>query len=283
MSTNQNIHIVDTELDSTLGEDKYLPWSCSRVDTALTCLHKFKRVYLEGEKESSNSLVLGSLTHEIMADLLQHKKPDAAVFFDLLDKYYPTFLDKDPTGIIKDELSSFMEYMVGFVKRWHKFLDAHGITKFKTEHKYGVTRLFKRSSFIPIGNRETFIRSAIDLWAYDKNTQSLYIIDHKTNKSASSSQKVKENIQLNLYAVMLKAIYKMPVKQTYIALNFVRRKKIVWAKLTPYEVWYFMMMYNNTLRHLENKLYDCDSSLVWPATPSYKCQWCTFKDSCQAR
>lgn len=283
MSTDKTIHTVDTGLDSTLGEDKYLPWSCSRVETALTCLHKFKIVYLDGEKESTNSLVLGSLTHLIMADLLHLPEPDFSTFEDLVSKYYPKFSVKDPKGIIKDELLSFGYYMLDFAYKWQNFLTDHGITKFRTERQYGVTRLFGRSSFTPIGTRETFLRSAIDLWAYDKNTQTLYVVDHKTNKSASSSHKVKENIQLNLYAVMLQAIYKMPVKQTYIALNFIRRKKIVWAKLTPYEVWHFMMLYNNTLRYLENKLYECDSSLVWPATPSYKCQWCTFKDSCPAR
>lgn len=274
-------HVISGDLNIGLGEAKYLPWSCSRVDTANTCLYKFKQVYLDGVREESDALTLGGLSHEIIAKLLADGKPsiDKAELF--LAQVYPAYTNLDKNRAAYKEVRTFFQYMVNFVNNWKNFLKSHGIKKDRIEHPYGLTSNFKRASYIPQEFRETYIRGIIDLWAYDKNAKALYIVDHKTNKSSQSSKRVKESVQLNLYAGMLSTIYNLKWDRAYIALNFLRRKKIVWAIITPPENELFMQKYLNTLHYLENKLYDCDGSMIWPARLSFRCSWCTFKNTCQ--
>lgn len=276
-----NTHVISGDFDMLLGEDKYLPWSSSRADTASACLYKFKQVYLDGTKEESPSLTLGGLAHEIIAELLREGEPSISKAEVFLGKLYPAYKAQDTNGEALREVQTMFPYMVSFTNKWVQFNKSRNIKKYRVEKPYGLTRTFTRASYTPNKIRETYFRGIIDLWSYDPVKQEFYIIDHKTNKSAASANKVKESKQLNLYVSMLASIYKVPWKRAYIGLNFLRKEKLVWNWVTPVEARYFTCLYLNTLNYLEMKLYDCDSSMVWPATKSFQCNWCSFRTTCQ--
>lgn len=286
MTTTENTassHVISGNLDMLLGEEKYLPWSCSRMEVASSCLYKFNQVYLAGIKEESAALTLGGLSHEIIADLLKDGEPSEAKAEIFLTRHYPIYRDADANGEALATVRSFFPYMVEFCTKWNNFLNEKGIKKARVEHPYGLTRDLERASYNPNNPiRQTYLRGIIDLWAYDPETQYLYIVDHKTNKSIMSSNKVKEHIQLNLYIAMLARIYKLKWKKAFIGLNFLRKKKTVWATVEPHETAVFTDIFMNTLRYLEARLFDCENSLVWPAERSFKCSWCALKSTCLA-
>lgn len=279
---NKNAHVISGDLDILLGEAKYLPWSCSRMETAGTCLYKFHQVYLGGVKEHSPALTLGGLSHEVIAELLKVPEPSTTVAHIILTQAYRAFKALDQDGYAWEAVQGFIPYMVTFCKKWKKFCKDNNIDKYRIEHPYGLTEEMTRASYIPQPFRQTYFRGIIDLWGYDPVTQTLYVIDHKTNKSAMSPKKVKECIQLNLYVGMLSCIYKMPWKKAVIGLNFLRKNKVVWATVTPEENADFMDKFVNTLHYLESRLFTCESEMVWPTEKSFKCKWCAFRGDCVA-
>lgn len=276
-----NTHVISGDFDMLLGEAKYLPWSSSRADTANACLYKFKKVYLEGIKESSPALTLGGLAHEIIAELLKDKNPSVSKAELFLGNVYPLYKVADSQGAALAEVKTMFPYMVSFVDKWLTFCSNRNIKKFRVEHPYGWTRELTRASYNPSPIRETYFRGIIDLWAYDPVAKEIFIIDHKTNKSAASKNKVKESKQLNLYVSMISKIYNLEWTRAYIGLNFLRKNRIVWNSVTPVETAYFTQIYMNTLAYLETRLYECDNSTIWPANKSFQCSWCTFKDTCK--
>lgn len=279
---NKNAHVISGDLDILLGEAKYLPWSCSRMETAGTCLYKFHQVYLGGIKEHSPALTLGGLSHEIIAELLKLKDPSLEVAKIILTQIYQAFKALDVDGYAWMTVQEFLPYMVSFVKKWQKFCADNNIAKYRIEHPYGLTEQLTRASYIPQPFRQTYFRGIVDLWGYDPVNQVLYVVDHKTNKSAMSTKKVKECMQLNIYVGMLAHIYKLPWKKAVIGLNFLRKNKVVWATVTPEENADFMDKFVNTLHYLESSLFTCENEMVWPAEKSFKCKWCAFRGDCVA-
>lgn len=264
-----------------LGEAKYLPWSCSRVDTAKTCLYKFHKVYLEGIKEKSLALSLGSMSHEIIALLLKDHDPSLTKAQMYMSQTRPIYETHENFPEVCKEVEELLPYMVTFVSKWKEFMNKKGIKKDRVENAYGITRELTRTSYTGYPRGDVYLRGVIDLWTYDPVTKTLYIVDHKTNKSILSKARVKESVQLNLYVAMLSIIFKMPWEKAVIGLNFLRKGKIVWAQVTPQETIDFMQIYLNSLNHLENNLYECDNSMIWPANASYKCAWCSFRNTCE--
>lgn len=275
-------HVINGDLDMLLGEAKYLPWSASRVDTACSCLYKFHKVYMEGCKEESPALTLGSLTHEILAKAIIDGDPSLLKVQSWLNQCYEVYRDQDSTGEVLSEVQGFLSYIVDFVHKWKGFLTSKGIPEDHVEQPYGLTQRCGKAPHVPDATNSTYFRGIVDLWAYDPNTHVLYIVDHKTNKSALSKQKVKEHPQLNLYTIMLTSIFQLSWTKAVVGLNFVRREKIVWSTLYPKEVEEFRDKYWNTLKYLECKLWEAESDMVWPATRSFKCNWCTFKSTCNS-
>ena len=274
-------HTVASDSDMLLGEDKFLPWSFSRMDVAGSCLYKFNRIYVEGERESSPSLTLGGLSHELIAELLKDGSPSPEKAAMFLSSIYPAYERLDQNGDAKLEVQALIPYMIDFVNNWKAFLKDKGIKKDRVEIPYAVTRELSRASFVPNSINSPYLRGIIDLWAWDSNTKTLYIVDHKTNKSSQSANKVHEHKQLNVYIGMLARIYKLDWKRAVIGLNFLRRKKMVWSTVYPDEHVEFMDKFFNTLKYLEFKLFECENSMIWPAAKSFKCSWCSFKSTCQ--
>lgn len=274
-------HTVSCDSDMLLGEAKYLPWSFSRMDVAGSCLYKFYNIYHEGIKESSPALTLGSLTHEVIADLLRDGAPSVEKAQIFLVKAYKAYAELDSNGAAWLEAANMLPYMVTFTNNWKNMLKSKGIIKDRIEIPYALNADKKRASFVPNCNNQPYLRGIVDLWAWDKETKTLYIVDHKTNKSTQSSNKVKEHRQLNLYIGMLANIYNLDWKRAVVGLNFLRKGKTVWATIYPHEHVEFMDKFFNTLKYLEFKLYECESNMIWPAVKSFKCSWCSFKDTCQ--
>ena len=264
------------------GERYYLPWSCSRMETACTCLFKFYNIYYNNNRETSQPLVLGSISHAIIATLLRNKITDlataGAVMAGELDKANP-----QPNDEIIQEVRKMLPYMISFVASWNDLLTRKGIKKDRIEQPYGLTKEATRSTFYDTTGDNCYFRGIVDLWTYDSKEKVLYIVDHKTNAKALSKHQVKNYTQLRLYVAMLALIFHLDFKKAYIALNFLRKGKCTWAVITPNEAADFMASFYKLLEELEYRIFAAENSMVWEPTPSFRCSYCSFKDICPGR
>lgn len=263
-----------------LGEEGHLPWSHSKAETAKTCMWKFAKIYIDGERENSPSLLLGSFAHETLEALLRDS--EAPTEEKALD-YLTTI--KDNYNGVGDKEEAFnvvvglIPYIVEFTERWKDFINNKNIKHWKIESDFGLTEEMKRAQYEP-GIYRTYLRGRVDLWAYDPVEKILYVIDHKTNKNIDSPKKVKENMQLNLYVSFITKTYNLKWGKAYFGLNFLRKNKIVWSSTTPKENSYFTQVYYNTLHTLEKRLLGCELDGYYPPEESYKCGMCSFKSVC---
>lgn len=276
MSTD---HLID--VDGILNKRSYLPWSSSRIDTAETCMYKFSNIYLKGVKESSKSLTTGSLSHEIIAELLKSSREPSIEFAEeLLGLFLPKFKENCDVNEAVDDVRAMFPYMCSFVRSWKAFLKEHNIKKDRVEKLYSINENLKRASNASCA--KPYFRGVIDLWCYDEETKTLYVIDHKTNKAALSANKVREHQQLNLYVAMLTFVYGIKWEHAIIGLNFLRKGKLVQVEVTKEDIKYFMIDFLNRLRYLEQSLRVSCLNGEWEPEPSFKCKWCSFKNECPA-
>lgn len=243
-----------------------ITWSTSKVDTAVSCLYKYNKVYNEKIKEASHALSLGSTFHEVMANEIISKNEDPKLLLATLDSQG----EDDP------ELYSWVPSISSFVKKWNKLLAENNLES-TVEKKYAVDRDFKSVDFF---SKDAYIRGVFDLWTYDEKNKRLIIVDHKSSKKASSPAQVREHNQLLLYVVMLSNMFNLEWKQAYVALHFVRHAKLVHAWLTHREVDTFLKRYTKLLNVLEERIIECYETGVWERTQGFHCRWCSFKGEC---
>jgi hypothetical protein len=167
-------------------------------------------------------------------------------------------------------------HMAGFVTKWKNVEKDHKV-KPTVEQKYALD---KNLNPVPFMSRNVYFRGVVDLWAHSTFSNKMIVIDHKTNKSVSSSNKVKESAQLGMYVWMLTKIHGFTWERAHIALNFLRHGKLVWAGLTPEEAREKAENYMNLLGVLEEKVGQCEADKKWPAESNFMCNWCQFKDQC---
>lgn len=259
----------NSEVDEE-GKIKHLDvaWSTSRADTAEQCLFKYSSTYVHKiQVPQTHALAFGSAAHDIQAKILE-----AGLDLKQAMDYMDSKKDLDP------ELYKLLPYMVTYGENQRKIESKYGVD-FKVENKYGLTKAHDSTTFFA---KDVYIRLVIDSWAYDNKTGKLFIVDHKTNKSASGPKAVKEHKQLNLYAWALMKMNNYDLKDAHIALNFLRHNKLVWAKLSRYEIENFGRQYLDYLSMLEDRVNEAYQQDYWPKERGFYCRWCNFRHICEA-
>lgn len=250
-----------------------MAWSISKADTAMQCMYKFKRVYIDKVPLFGHALTLGSTMHEIQAEEIEQGNTCTKTLQSKLDKTkWATNAEYGP------EIYGMVPHVVNFVKKWQE-IETKYIVKPTIETKYGLTKDFKPTGFLA---KDVYFRGIIDLWGFSESTKKLIVMDHKTNKNAMSPAKVKDSIQLNMYVWMLTKIYEFDWERAHIALHFLRHGKIVWAGLNWREVEDKVTQYFGTLKVMEERIAESRKTGEWEPQTSYLCNWCQFKRECPA-
>lgn len=270
--------INDSEL---IAHNLCVPWSTSKIKTASQCRRQFYNVYVKKMKEESQALSSGTLAHQVIAELLNKRD---YVKEEEADQVLQTLIPEDIPEIFKEtaynDVREMLPYMCSFVNSLQDELQEHpGIEKYHVEQRYAVTEDMGRSCF---NDKSAFLRGIIDLWYYDKETRVLYIIDHKTDKSAKSVNAVRKTDQLLLYAAFLTLVYNLDWRQCFIGLNFLRKGKKVISPVSREELRTFMKDLLEKLAYLEQIIDSCVVCKEWPAFHGFYCSWCGFRDICNS-
>lgn len=247
-------------------------WSVSRADTAAQCMFKYKKIYEDGFTIHGKALALGTKMHSIMADELEVDNSDLTL---LRKKLENTSYSVDPE--CGPEIYAMLPNVVKFVSNFRALKEKLEFTP-TIEKQYAVTRDWTETKF---KGTDAYIRGVIDLWAYSKKDNKLIILDHKTNTNLSSSNKVGESTQLNLYAYMMKRIHNLDVDKAHLSLHFLRHGKTVWYTASFKEIEEKVQKFLHLLSVLEERIIESRETGIWEPNPNFFCKWCNFRDFCE--
>ena len=189
-----------------------LSWSA--FETYDQCPYRFKKQYIDRDREPSNKYALfGSAIHELLDQLYENKDfelDNAITNWPLvLDKM---FQKKEYQGVSRKAVKEMDGQGKTMIRRFFKFAEKEGILKPCVEHEVSLK-----------GNyRECILRAKIDLVTYLK--EELGIIDWKTGRADE-----KALMQLVLYAVLYSNMTGKKIK--WVAPAYLKSSELMYRKL----------------------------------------------------
>lgn len=224
---------METKIFKTLNLDgvdkKVIATSYSQIDTYLNCPYKWYMSYLLGYRKNvkAEALDLGSAVHETLEDYFNSvkngKTPTLAEAHNILDLN----LDMNDIPYLSEENKVVAE------EQHHNMID--GLSKgesnlaefMKDKEVVACEKDFRLKIDLPFdiiydGEKynSIYIIGSIDFITKDKNGN-LYVIDFKSGKTLFKPKKLKENLQLKIYSIVVQRIYgRLPVSTQYYFTRF---------------------------------------------------------------
>lgn len=210
-------------------EEKKLAISYSQLDTFLTCPKRWMYRYLKGygRNDDTESTQLGTQVHASIEEycklLSEGYEWTIAEAINLvqhnLDKRTIKFKDVDDE--IVDQHKAMMEGLVTGDGELAKLLVKCDVLAQELEFKLPIK--------LPFGIRdekgnvydEVILNGFIDLVLKDNSTGGIIVVDHKTGKSLFKPAKLKTNLQLPIYSLVIQSVYgRLPERCCYYFTRF---------------------------------------------------------------
>ncbi|MBD3360722.1 AAA family ATPase [Candidatus Peregrinibacteria bacterium] len=232
--------------------------SYSQIKTFKDCPLKYNYRYLmKVPIPSSHSTNFGTSIHETLKDFYQHIKDGESVDFGLLKNIYE-----------KNWISQGYESKNHEETRKKKGLEILKNYYNKNKDPWIAPKYLERSFNVKIGNY--LINGRIDRLDELKDG-TFEVIDYKTGRMPKDP-KLKNDLQLSIYALACRDIFKIPVSK--LSIYFLEENKKVSTTRT-----------NEQLDDLINeisKLIEEMKVSKFPAKPNFYCQFCDFRLICPA-
>jgi ATP-dependent DNA helicase UvrD/PcrA len=203
---------------------------------------------------------LGTSVHAVVEHLAHLEengnKVTEKVAFELLDKEWIANSFKSET-----EANQAKEKAREMLKTYLSWKDANPNTVVSAEQKFTIT-----IGGIPI-------KGSID--RVEKTPQGEYeVIDFKTGSVSESNNSIKDNTQMNIYAIATEMLYQKPPKKT--SLFYLKKNKIISNNIEPSPLEEFR-------RTMENKV-NLILQEEFNATPSFEaCRSCDYQNICDKK
>ncbi|WP_457568545.1 RecB family exonuclease [Desulfurobacterium sp.] len=262
--------------ESILIEIKHLrPWSFSRIQKARKCTYDFYWSYVEKQKpaERADFFILGSGIHYILENAIntvfKRRKP---LNYDVLKYFFEQFRHKEPSlnyEKVKPFLPKILTYANAQLRRMGK------IQFFHSEVELCINREFAPTGF---NGKEAFIRGKLDFVFAQEDT--LYIVDHKTNRNRDFSKRIKT--QLRWYALLAKAKYP-EFKKLALEVHNVRYGTVRREIFTENDILNFRLKLVPIIEMVEEELLGKSFKDLTPSPSSANCRWCDFRHICPVR
>ncbi len=256
--------------------------SYSELDTYRQCAYKHELAYKERWTSATTSPALsrGTLWHAVMEhhykaiqahDLTETPKPDIEAHYLTLVKTHLSD-ETDETELIAWMLKGYLEHY-GYDEQWEILAVEHAPTVWLPT---------------PNGGRSNFkLKLKIDLIVKQRNTDRIWVIDHKSGRSLPKQKQLDINDQFGLYTWALQAMGKRVFGQMH---NAARTERLKSREMTPDE------RYSRTLMHrTDDELKSIAIDAYKTARQAYKtplgeagrspdddrCGWrCNYTDAC---
>ncbi len=248
------------------------PWSFSRIQKAKRCQYDFYFTYVKKLKpaQKADFFVIGSGVHFVLENALNFiVNKGQMVNRDKLYEFACNFSDTEPLADIKDIepfIPSIMRFVNGQLRRLPRVSFAKSELALSIDDKFRPVDSFNSS--------DVFLRGKLDFVFGEGDT--LYIVDHKTNRNSDFSNRMKT--QLRCYAMLAKARFPQ-FKKFILELHNVRYGSIRRFVFTDNDLKGFELKFLSIVSSLEDELLGKTfDDLV--ASRSSNCKWCDYRDVC---
>lgn len=276
------------------GEKSYISISYSQLETFLQCPRKWMFKYLlnKGESVSTESTELGTQVHacleEYCSSVQKGMRIEVAEAVQLMESKLNSrrikFVEND------EEIQQVhIDMIKNIVKRKSplgKLLDECDVIGQEIEFKY----LFELPFEIMFGKskyKEVVINGFIDLVLQHKETGDIYVIDHKTSKKKFDAKKIRENLQLPIYSLVIKEMFgKLPKRTMYYFSRFDEIQETIpivdtgKEKIIEYYKNKKVKNIGKDVQEINNILIDIFSQMYRPEKYGFNacalCSWCEF-------
>ena len=283
---------------------KCLCCSYSQIEVFLQCAYRWFRDYLKGERSHAKqeALDLGSSVHLTMqeyCEAMKHgKKWELAEAIDLLDINMELqeieFSSEESKEEAVEQHRNMIEGLVSGTSKLAKLLEGCEIVACEKDFQYKLDLPFLVRSEEEIYS-SVYIIGSIDLIIKD-SAGNLIVVDYKSGKKVFDNSKLKNNLQLPIYSLVVKSIYgRLPIRTLYYFTRLDEIQDVQPLALNSDEA--IVEKYKNgkiksiqrTIEDVRNTLLDIFTSMYRPqkyrAKPSPLCSWCTHgaydKNDCQ--
>lgn len=240
--------------------------SASRIETYLQCPHKYYLLYEEKKESDAEWFRIGRMVHGILENIIKQKKKvkDVKVLYD---QYWQQ----------QNEVRDQENYLLG-LQLVSNFVENVDINKIKKnlvgppEEEFNINL----KEFVPDLKDDIFLNGRIDLkFKEDKNT--LHIIDFKTSSVTKSTEELKKDLQMRIYALVCNYLYPdfKEIKLTLWFLKFdpvtviLKEEDLVFDDLINYLISIYYQIRND------------QEHIPTDPTKNVFCRFCTVKGYCQ--
>jgi len=248
------------------------PWSFSKVQKAKKCQYEFFFRYVEKlePKEKADFLILGSGVHYVLENALNRVlKEGKPLRKELLFEYAEDFKKEEPLADV-NSIKNFFPNIVKFVNGQLRRIENTSFVA--SEIELAVDSSF---STVDYSSRNVFLRGKLDFLF--SNDDTLYIIDHKTNRSWEFNNKIKT--QLRWYALLASA--KFPQFNRFaLEVHNVRYGTIKRIIFTKRDLEVFKAKLIPLIEVIERDFIGKGFSELQPEPNEFNCRWCEYRDVC---
>lgn len=203
---------------------KVLTTSYSQIESYLSCPYRWYRDYLLGEREAvrAEALALGTSVHETLEQyftgVAQGKEFTVSEVQDMLafnmDVNDIPFASKENQIEAEQQHNDMVEGLVNGDSKLAKFMQGKQVVACEKEFQLCVSLPFS-VLFNGTKYNEIYIVGSVDFIVKD-DKDNLYVVDFKSGKKTFEAKKLKENLQLPIYSLVVKQIYgRLPVSTQY--------------------------------------------------------------------
>lgn len=259
---------VDGSLDAELIGKKMplfnkenLRLSATKIETYVECPLKFKFAHILQVPEPPRPYFdIGTSVHAVAEHLTEMQKegvkPTEELALDLLTREWNSNAFQSET-----EENQAKEKAKAMIKTYLKWLSTNLNTPIAVEQSFQIE--IAGVSFVGFIDR-----------VEQRPDGDYEVVDFKTGGVYESSKSIKENTQMNVYALGVKKLYgKLPTKAS---LFYVKHDKIV-----PYEV---SSVQVEKVKEIIEEVTNAILEEKFEATPSFQaCKWCPYWDICDSK
>lgn len=212
------------ELNIDGVDQKVIATSYSQIEVWLNCPHRWKLDYLQGQREvtKAEALDLGTSVHETLEQYFNGlkcgKKWELGEAHDMLefnmDLNDIPFTSEENRIVAEEQHHNMIEGLVNGTSNLASFMKDKEVVACEKEFNLCIELPFS-ILFDGIKYNRIYIIGSIDFIVKDKDG-GLYVVDFKSGKTLFKPKKLKENLQLKIYSLVVKQIYgRLPVSTQY--------------------------------------------------------------------
>lgn len=219
---------METKIFKTINisgqEKKVLATSYSQIEVYLNCPYKWKLDYLLGHRKvgKAEALDLGSSIHKTLEEyftgVMNGKEISIAEAQEMLDYNMEVqnipFANQENKELAEEQHSSMITGLAGGNSNLAKFMKDKQVVACEKDFQFRIdlpfTVKFKDELYDSI-----YIIGSIDFIVKDEDGN-LYVLDFKSGKKLFEAKKLKTNLQLPIYSIIVKQIYgRLPISTQY--------------------------------------------------------------------